>query len=36
VAQRDFLARLGCHGYQGYLSSRPMPLHEFEVFVKRA
>ena len=35
-AQRDFLARLGCHGYQGYLSSRPMPLHEFEVFVKRA
>jgi EAL domain-containing protein (putative c-di-GMP-specific phosphodiesterase class I) len=34
-AQRDFLASLGCHAYQGYLFSRPLPLHEFEEFVKR-
>jgi EAL domain-containing protein (putative c-di-GMP-specific phosphodiesterase class I) len=36
VAQRDFLARMGCHAYQGYLFSRPLPLDEFEAFVKRA
>jgi diguanylate cyclase (GGDEF)-like protein/PAS domain S-box-containing protein len=35
-AQRDFLARLGCHAYQGYLFSRPLPLVEFEAFVRRA
>ena len=29
-AQRDFLARLGCHAYQGYLFSRPLPLDAFE------
>jgi diguanylate cyclase (GGDEF)-like protein len=29
-AQRDFLARHGCHHYQGYLFSRPIPLQEFE------
>ena len=29
-AQRDFLARQGCHAYQGYLFSRPLPLAEFE------
>lgn len=34
-AQRDFLARLGCHAYQGYLFSRPLPLDEFDEFVKR-
>jgi len=34
-AQRDFLARLGCHAYQGYLFSRPLPLEEFEAFMKR-
>ena len=28
--QRIFLARLGCHAYQGYLTSRPVPLEEFE------
>ena len=32
-AQRAFLARQGCHAYQGYLFSRPLPLHEFEQFV---
>ncbi len=34
-AQRAFVARLGCHAYQGYLFSRPLPLDEFEVFLKR-
>jgi len=34
-AQRDFLARLGCHACQGYLFSRPLPLDEFEAFVRR-
>ncbi|MCX7175889.1 MAG: EAL domain-containing protein [Proteobacteria bacterium] len=31
-AQRDFLARHGCHAYQGYLFSRPLPLDQFEDF----
>ncbi|MDP3037676.1 MAG: EAL domain-containing protein, partial [Rhodocyclaceae bacterium] len=34
-AQRDFLADHGCHAYQGYLFSRPLPLAEFEQFVSR-
>jgi diguanylate cyclase (GGDEF)-like protein/PAS domain S-box-containing protein len=28
--QRDFLAHLGCHSFQGFLFSRPLPLDEFE------
>ena len=28
--QRDFLAGSGCHAYQGYLYSRPVPLAQFE------
>jgi len=35
-AQRDFLARLGCYAYQGYLFSRPLPVAEFEMFAQRA
>jgi diguanylate cyclase (GGDEF)-like protein/PAS domain S-box-containing protein len=31
-AQRDFLAGLGCHAYQGYLFSRPLPIDAFEAF----
>ena len=34
--QREVLARLGCHAYQGYLFSRPLPLAEFEGFLQRA
>ncbi len=34
-AQRNFLARQGCHAYQGYLFSRPLPLDEFEEFAQR-
>ena len=29
VAQKDFLAQIGCHAYQGYLFSRPLPLAGF-------
>jgi len=30
--QREFLARLGCQAFQGYLCSRPLPLEEFKIF----
>ncbi len=33
-AQRDFLARLGCHAYQGYLFSRPLALDVFELYAR--
>jgi EAL domain-containing protein (putative c-di-GMP-specific phosphodiesterase class I) len=33
-AQRDFLAELGCHNYQGYLFSRPLTLQAFEEFAR--
>ena len=29
-AQADFLAHMGCHAYQGYLFSKPVPLDEIE------
>ena len=29
-AQRGFLASYGCHAYQGYLFSRPLPLENFD------
>ncbi len=35
VAQRDVLAGHGCHAYQGYLFSRPLPLADFEAFLER-
>jgi diguanylate cyclase (GGDEF)-like protein/PAS domain S-box-containing protein len=35
-AQRDFLASQGCHAYQGYLFSRPLPVEDFEEFAQRA
>jgi EAL domain-containing protein (putative c-di-GMP-specific phosphodiesterase class I) len=34
-SQRDFLAASGCHAYQGYFFSRPVPLEEFEKLVNR-
>ena len=34
-AQRDFLARQGCHAYQGYLFSRPLPVEAFEALALR-
>lgn len=33
--QRDFLASIGCHAYQGYFFSRPLPIQDFEEFVQR-
>ena len=35
-AQKDFLAASGCHAYQGYFFSRPLPLEEFEAFAHQA
>ncbi|QLG89960.1 EAL domain-containing protein [Chitinibacter bivalviorum] len=32
--QRDFLAHAGCHAYQGYYFSRPLPLAEFEEYAR--
>ena len=32
-AQKDALAGQGCHAYQGYLFSRPLPIEEFEAFL---
>ena len=32
-AQKNFLAQHGCHAYQGYLFSRPLPAKEFEAFL---
>jgi diguanylate cyclase (GGDEF)-like protein/PAS domain S-box-containing protein len=34
-AQQDALARQGCHAYQGYLFSRPLPIAEFEAYAAR-
>ena len=34
-AQRLFLASQGCHAYQGYLFSRPLPLQDFVELVER-
>jgi diguanylate cyclase (GGDEF)-like protein/PAS domain S-box-containing protein len=35
-AQRDFLADSGCHAYQGYFISRPLPVEGFEAFAREA
>ena len=35
AAQRDFLEAAGCHLYQGYFFSRPLPIDGFEEFVLR-
>jgi len=34
--QRDFLARLGCHAFQGFLFSGPVPPDEFELLLQRS
>lgn len=33
-AQREFLEEKGCHAYQGALFSRPLPVAEFEQFLR--
>jgi len=35
-AQRDFLASAGCHAYQGYYFSRPLPVERFEAYAREA
>jgi EAL domain-containing protein (putative c-di-GMP-specific phosphodiesterase class I) len=35
AAQRDFLAASGCHTFQGYLFSRPLPVESFIALVQR-
>ncbi|MFA4969458.1 MAG: EAL domain-containing protein [Sulfuritalea sp.] len=35
-AQRDFLAGSGCHAYQGYFFSRPLPIDGFEQFARQS
>lgn len=35
-AQRAFLADHGCHAYQGYLFSKPVPLVDFETYAAQA
>jgi EAL domain-containing protein (putative c-di-GMP-specific phosphodiesterase class I) len=32
--QRGFLSSIGCHAYQGFLFSKPLPLSDFDAFVK--
>jgi EAL domain-containing protein (putative c-di-GMP-specific phosphodiesterase class I) len=32
-AQRSLLNTLGCHQYQGYLASKPLPVAELEVLL---
>jgi diguanylate cyclase (GGDEF)-like protein/PAS domain S-box-containing protein len=31
--QRDFLIRMGCHSFQGFLFSRPLPLEDFQLWL---
>jgi len=33
--QREFLEQHGCYFYQGYLYSKPLPLDEFELFIRQ-
>ncbi len=36
VGQREFLVDNGCHVFQGYLFSKPLPAEQFTVFVRDA
>ncbi len=33
LAQKEFLISIGCHAFQGYLFSKPLPAQAFEAFV---
>ena len=33
AGQRDYLARLGCHSFQGFLFSGPLPVEEFQLLL---
>jgi EAL domain-containing protein (putative c-di-GMP-specific phosphodiesterase class I) len=34
--QREFLSSIGCHAFQGYLYSKPLPVAEFDTFAHNA
>ena len=34
IEQQNFLAMSGCRAYQGYLYSQPLPIDDFETFVR--
>ncbi len=34
-SQRAFLEGIGCHAYQGYLFSRPLPIEAFEKYLRQ-
>jgi diguanylate cyclase (GGDEF)-like protein/PAS domain S-box-containing protein len=34
-AQRDFLAEVNCNAFQGYFFSRPLPIDQFEKYVRQ-
>jgi EAL domain-containing protein (putative c-di-GMP-specific phosphodiesterase class I) len=31
--QRNYLARIGCHPFQGFLMSAPVPLEQFQLLL---
>jgi len=33
--QRQLLSSYGCHHYQGYLFSKPLPVAQFEALLKQ-
>ncbi len=33
--QRNFLTSIGCHHFQGYLYSKPVPVADFEAYIRR-
>jgi EAL domain-containing protein (putative c-di-GMP-specific phosphodiesterase class I) len=33
LAQKEFLMGIGCHAFQGYFFSKPLPAQAFEAFV---
>jgi diguanylate cyclase (GGDEF)-like protein/PAS domain S-box-containing protein len=35
-AQKHFLARVGCHAYQGYFFGRPLPIDAFDAYARSA
>lgn len=35
-AQREFLELRGCHAFQGYLFSKPVPVEAFEALLQKA
>lgn len=34
-SQRELLEKIGCHCFQGYLYSRPVPIEQFDILIRR-